>query len=461
MRSAFCVSDIRPRALRALNYSPGVERIRRTATTKSVPLRALLSEMGPAYGSVFTRLDCAPEHGVELVSQSDMFSVEPKGRVIRRDSMAQPERHLVRRWQVLIAGAGTLGENELYGRVLLADRRLEGRYVGPDAMVLTFNAPGDDASLFAFAFLSTRVGLDAIRSTSFGTKILRLRKDLLGELPVPSPSAETAKRVADLVRQSVQGRERYASELQAARAVMENLAEMREVLPMCAQRRSRAIIWDNSLPSLSAWNYASTGGALGYLRKRWSGCLGDALQADGAFNGPRFARVDCERPHGIDFLSQRDVFLMRAVPRRIVRPGIPDRLLFVPGNAVLAASHGQLNEGSLFGRVELASFAAHSAGVTQDILRLLLKDEHRLIGYAFLSTRVGLRLLQSTAVGTSIPLMRVDLLKHLPFPDLSDSERRKVERHANAAELSRLEAGRAEAEAIRIVEEEVLPAWLA
>jgi hypothetical protein len=45
-----------------------------------------------------------------------MFAAEPMGRVIRMDSMARPERHRIRRWQVLIAGAGTLGDNELYGR---------------------------------------------------------------------------------------------------------------------------------------------------------------------------------------------------------------------------------------------------------------------------------------------------------------------------------------------------------
>ena len=60
-------------------------------------------------------VDCHPDHGVELVSQTDMFAAEPSGRVIRMDSMPMPERHRIHRWQILIAAAGTLGETELFG----------------------------------------------------------------------------------------------------------------------------------------------------------------------------------------------------------------------------------------------------------------------------------------------------------------------------------------------------------
>jgi hypothetical protein len=159
--------------------------------------------MGPAYGAVFTRLDCAPEHGVELMSQTDMFASEPAGRVIRADSMARPERHKVKLWQILIAGAGTLGETELYGRSVIADARLVDKYVGPHAMVLTFHDPGSDENLYAYAFLCTEVGVSVVRSASYGTKILGLRKDALAELRIPDPDPKIKKSVAELIRTTV------------------------------------------------------------------------------------------------------------------------------------------------------------------------------------------------------------------------------------------------------------------
>ncbi len=123
MRSAFAVGNTSVDTFRALNYSPFLECFRQPRDRKkSTRLGEMVSAVGPAYGTVFTRIDCHPSQGVELISQSDMFSAEPAGRVVRSDSMTRPERHQVQRWQVLIAGAGTLGETELYGRSIIAGR---------------------------------------------------------------------------------------------------------------------------------------------------------------------------------------------------------------------------------------------------------------------------------------------------------------------------------------------------
>jgi len=456
----FMVDEPRVGALRALNYSPAVERIRRAGAASARPLRAIVKAFGPAYGAVFTRLDCHRDHGVELITQGDMFAAEPVGRIIRRDSMSQPERHLVTRGQVLIAAAGTLGENELFGRSILADGRLVGKYVGPHSMSLHFEDPDDDFSLFTYAWLATPTGIRAIRSTSYGTKILGLRKDLLSSIPIPEAPRPLVKRVAGLIRRCTLKREEYAQGIQEARRVFEGVPEIGEALAACSVRSHRSLVWSGSLPSICAWNYAAGGGAVRILRERWGTSLRDVLAPNGVFNGPRFARVDCTPPHGIDFMSQRDIFMIRAVGRRIVQPDVPERLLFVPRDALLVGSHGQMTEGSIFGKVELASYAGWRSGVTQDILRILPRDGYRELAYAFLSTTVGQWLLKSTAVGTSIPSMRMDLLNQLPFPDPSTIPHNVIRLHVLQAEAARIEADEAEAEAIRIIEQEVLPQWL-
>lgn len=260
---------------------------------------------------------------------------------------------------------------------------------------------------------------------------------------------------------STTGREEYAAEIREARLLLEQTAEMRDALETCSIRSSRSVLWDGPLPALRAWNFAAGGGVVRLLGQRWKTQLRDVLVDNGIFNGPRFARVECLPPHGIDFLSQRDVFMIRSVGRRIVVPDIPKRLLFVPRNALLVGSHGQMNEGSIFGKIELASFAGWRSGVTQDILRVLPKDRYRELAYAFLSTAVGQWLLKSTAVGTSIPSMRVDLLERLPFPDPSTVPLDDIRQHVLKAEEARIAADEAEVAAICMIEEEVLPQWLA
>lgn len=462
-REAFVVGVPRDAALRALNYARELDAFANPHPGSFRPrtLRSLLRTYGDSYWSVFTRLDCDRAHGVELISQTDMFAAEPEGRVIRRDSMPRSEDHEVNLWQVLIAGAGQMSEGNLFGRSIIADDRLVGKFLGPHAVGLTFAEPGSDVNLWTYAFLNTAIGLKIVKSCAFGTSVPGLRLDLLGDLPIPVPEdRRLLSKVAGLIRICVEQRRDYLIELRSARRALEDLPEMREAHMMCASRAARVATWEGPLATICAWNFASTGEALSYLRRRWPGRLADVLEPDGVFNGPRFARTECTPPHGIDFYSQRDVFLMRPNPRRIARPAISDRMLFVPREAVIAGSHGQLTDGGIFGKVELASFGAYVGGLTQDLLRLLFKPSERASAFAFLSTLVGQRLLKSTAVGTSIPSMRLDLLRELPYPELSPGQRAVIATHVEAAERARIAASEAEFESIRIIEE-VLPSWLA
>jgi len=458
---AFVVDEPRFGALRALNYSPAVERIRRSGSNSARPLRDIVKTFGPAYGTAFARLGCELEHGVELLSQSDVFAAEPQGRVIRRDSMPHPELHLVEAGQVLVAGVGTLKENELYGRAILADGRLTGKYLSQDAMAVVFEEPHSDLALYTYAWLASPTGLAILRSTSYGTKLLRFRRDILSTTPVPIAPRKTVARVANHVRECSAGREKYLRDIHAARTLVGAMPEMQAAHEMCAERRRRSIIWDAPLASLSAWNHASSGGALKYLRKKWSTTLADLVEESGIYNGPRFARVDCHRPHGIELMSQRDAMLIRPAPRRIVHPGFDDHQLFAREGTILVGGHGTLGEGEIFGRAVLVHGRFARAAFTQDLLRVVPKAAEAHALYAYLTATVGFRLLRTTAVGTKILSMRQDMLRALPVPGWPDDLKSKVTRLIRSAFRAREEAERAELEAIRIIEEEVLPTWLA
>lgn len=459
-REAFTVSNLRSTALRALNYTPSVERFRRGQGVRSERLGDLLESAGSAYGSVFTRHDCDPEFGVELISQQDMFATEPVGRVIRRDSMPKPDKHFVKRWQILLAGAGTLGESELFGRSIIADSRLVGKYVGPHAMVLTFKDPGSVRNLYTYALLCTSEGMRAVRSTCYGTKILGIRRDMLLDLPIPIPDKRLEQQIADLIRSAVRHREDFQESMFAARSLIEGIQDVKDAGQLLRKGKARAVIWNKELPTMNAWTFASTGTALQYLREKWPLRLVDILEPEGVFGGLRFVRIPCDSPHGIDLLSQRDVFLIRPIGRRIVSPGVPRRTLFAAPTSLLIAGNGQFSEGSLFGKVELAANGFTDAAVTGHIIRLVPKPIHTATVYAFLSTELGRSLLKSTAVGTSVPTMRHDLLEELPFPKIPTRLANEVNDCVSRATVARVAANREEASAIGLVEQEVIKPWL-
>lgn len=458
---AFVVDKPRAGALRALNYSPALERIRKVGSSASTPLRSLARRFGEAYGTVFTRRDCAPDLGVRLLSQTDTFASEPMGRIIREDSMPHPDRHAIRRWQILVCGAGQMSEGNLFGQPMLADSRLAGGYVGPDTFSIEFEEPGSDVNLWAYAFLCTTTGRSALLSTAYGTSIPHIRADLLGSLPIPLGPKDLVARVARLIRDTALKRDKYLRDLQLARTAVESLPEMRAAHQMCSERRRHSLHWSGPFPSLGAWNFVSSGGALPQLCGRWATHLGDLVENNGIYNGPRFARVDCQAPHGIEFMSQRDAMLIRPAPRRIVHPGFDDRQLFARKGTILVGGHGTLGEGEIFGRAVLVHGRFAKSAFTQDLLRVVPKQGEEYALYAYLTTTVGFRLLRTTAVGTKILSMREDMLRALPVPEWPGDLKAKVSGLMRGAFQARDEAEQAESEAIRIIEEEVLPQWLA
>ncbi|MNY13848.1 hypothetical protein D3C86_1470020 [compost metagenome] len=160
-------------------------------------------------------------------------------------------------------------------------------------------------------------------------------------------------------------------------------------------------------------------------------------------------------------MSQRDAMLIRPAPRRIVHPGFDDRLLFAQEGTILVGGHGTLGEGEIFGRAVLVHGRYSRAAFTQDLLRIVPKPTRAHALYAYLTTTVGFRLLRMTAVGTKILSMREDMLRGLPVPDWPAGMEKEIADLVRSAFSARDEAERAETEAIRIIEQEVLPQWLA
>ena len=457
---AFVVEEPRSGALRALNYAPAVERIRRAGSNSAVPLRDVVKEFGPSYGSRFTSVECDPKFGIEVLAQSDTFRALPVGKVIRHDCLPHPERHEIRRGQVLIAGAGTLGENEIYGRSVLADERLAGKFLGPDTMALVFNEPLSDFALFTYAWLASPTGVDAVRSTSCGTKLLRFRQDLLTSLPVPVPDKATVAKVANSVRECIANRERFVRRLKNAHRLLDNTPEVDAAKRASATRRLGAV-WSGDLRTLRAWNHVAEGGALAAVQGQSGLRIRDWVPETGVFHGLLRIRTWCKPPHGHDLFSQRDVFSLMRIPRRLRHPSGPDEAFFSPQDGILIASRGQLGTTNLFGRAELGRSLSSDAGVSQDMLRVVPDRQYLELLYAYLSHEVGQALTRTTAVGTSIPIIHTGLFLDLPVPDVSSAIAHAIRDEINAAYASRSKADVSHAAAIEIIEQEVLPQWLA
>jgi hypothetical protein len=153
--------------------------------------------------------------------------------------------------------------------------------------------------------------------------------------------------------------------------------------------------------------------------------------------------------------------MIRPISRRIATPTMSNELLVEMAD-LFVASRGQLDEGTLFGNVELSENLPRAAIVSEDFVRMRTRSAaYSSLLLAYLTMPLGRRLVRTTAYGTSIPGIRLDLLARLPCPDMDAGRLENVASHVSAAVEARAVASRSESEAIRIIEEEVLPQWLA
>lgn len=461
MPLAYISETVSPASIRALNYTPEVSRLRaRTREAGVTLLGSLACEVGDSYAKVLPRIDCSPASGRELLSQVDIFAAEPRGRAIRHDLIPFADNITIREGDILVAGVGQIGESTLFGRAVIADKRLAGKLASGDVLIIRF--PEADAVIgrYVYAFLNSSVGLRAIRSCAYGTSIPRIRLDLLSTLPIPIPDTSTLQSVSQMVQDSIRAREEFAESLEFARSAINSLDEVRNAAKASAVRQPKCIIWDKELPTLSAWNYASAGEAIRQLKTVWKARLGDVLEGKGAYYGLRFSRIACQPPHGHDFLSQRDVFLIKPVPRRIASPNVPSEYLFSRKGSIVVAGRGTCGEGEIFGRTAIISGEMADYALTEDLLRIAPRSGYSGLVYAFLSTSVGFRLLRATAVGTKILNLRNDLLRTIPIPELSSSQIAQIDEHIQSSIKARDLSASLEGKAVRIIEQEVLPLWL-
>lgn len=136
--------------------------------------------------------------------------------------------------------------------------------------------------------------------------------------------------------------------------------------------------------------------------------------------------------------------------------------LAAEAGSIIVAAAGQSGESTLFGKIELGD---HYAGklVSEHTLHLCVDSEridHRYL-FAVLRSPWATAALKSCATGTSVPSLEPALLVDLRIPRLAPTIELQIAAHVATAYQARREADAAESEAIRIIEEEVLPAWLA
>lgn len=145
----------------------------------------------------FPRVEVKEGNGVMLINQSDIFDTIVKGKWISKRKV-NLSNNLVSYGEVLVAGVGTLGENETFCRALFANEDLVGQLISGEFIRMKCNEKMPSGYLFTW--LNSDYGFRLIRSTHSGTKLCRPIPTLFLQIPVPVLSKEKMNEIDLMVR---------------------------------------------------------------------------------------------------------------------------------------------------------------------------------------------------------------------------------------------------------------------
>mgnify|MGYP006422092125 CR=1 FL=1 len=133
------------------------------------------------------------EKGVAFLSSSDMMLFNPK-RGCKYVSKNNPglDSMMVNKKDILISRSGTVGNTVLVGE------DLEGTAISEHALRLIIDSDKISPN-YVFCFLKTKYGMKSMEASSFGSVIITLNEDLIGNINMPLLDQESQDKINELI----------------------------------------------------------------------------------------------------------------------------------------------------------------------------------------------------------------------------------------------------------------------
>ncbi|MEK6493134.1 restriction endonuclease subunit S [Myroides odoratimimus] len=135
------------------------------------------------------------ENGIPFLSSSDMMLYNPK-RLAKKISSSTNgiEQMKVSRKDILISRSGTVGNTVIVGD------DLNNIVISEHALRLKINSDKISPN-YVFAFLKTNMGLKAMEASAFGSVIITLNEDLIGNIDLPILSNELQEVISEKIEE--------------------------------------------------------------------------------------------------------------------------------------------------------------------------------------------------------------------------------------------------------------------
>jgi len=402
---------------------------------------------------LFTRIYCDKEFGVPYISSSEMSEIEPpvNSRFISKTLTGNINQYIIKRGQVLVSAAGTVGS------IVLATKELNG--VAGTSDILRINVDKETNLGFVFTYLTSSFGANELANLAYGAIIKRVRGFQLAQLKTPIIDNKSILKINTIVLAALEVRENANLLLSKARQLSLEL---------------------NNLPVLEDTSYEDeySNGVLNYQVIK-------GINTESAFrlNSHYYKKVFIEINDNIkNFASNSDcivnlskrVFLCYRFPRNFVdsENGIPligtrsslqvrptemkylakdevenDDELIIKKNWILLARVGTF--GGTFGKVAFAWNNFEGYVASDNIIRIVPNDSaiDPAYLYAYLSSQYGYSQLIQLKHGAAQAALDHTEISNIVVPIPSDKQQKQIGDLVRQAYDLRAEAIRLEDEA--------------
>lgn len=213
--------DIDSTTINAFNHSERIKNTKDKITCLTRPLKDLIINGDVFSTGSFPRIEVKEDKGIMLINQSDIFDTIIRGKHISKRNVKLS--NLVEYGEVLIAGVGTLGENETFCRCIYANEDLVNQLVSGE--FIRMKTIEEIPSGYLYTWLSSDYGFRFIRNLQTGTKLCRPIPRLLLEIPVPIIESNKMKEIHDIVTDAYTKRYKANCLVKQAIGMIENEIE--------------------------------------------------------------------------------------------------------------------------------------------------------------------------------------------------------------------------------------------
>lgn len=407
------------------------------------PLSSLTTDifMGPRFKRYYVNSE---ETGVPFMGGADMQKSDLTNLKLLSKKMTKniDQLYLKKNW-ILVTRSGTIGQ------IVFTTADFEQKTATEDVIRIIANVaiikPG-----FLYAFLASQYGYNLLTQSTYGAVIQHIEPHHLKHIPIPRFSEKKQTEIHNLIDSSSKLRVQANNLLQEALEYFQN--EYQSLL------KSKLSFRKNINKVNFSWVVSNNDkGAEDTLDKIKSNkfLFIKDIKKD-LFSPPMFKHIYLKKNNGYPFFKGGE--LRRAYRKEklyLSTRGVKDiNDYIVKEGTILVYKSGPRN--GMLGKVFMTDRTIDGCCLSDHVIRIVIEDvKLRYWVFAFLKSKVGLKLLQNLATGSAILFITSDRLEKLPIP-IPEDERLNKNYNLIKDYLEKFSiAHEKEYKAIQIVENEI------